>query len=140
MSKARIGVFVIVVFILSVVVVSMFRPYIVSGYGGISSQIHSIEHEYPEQYVDVQVGTNIATIHPNSLGPIGATGLRLELGSPQYREDDETYTNTITETDVYEDGDELKKDWAIHIAYFDLSFTIRTDKGAGALTITDVTF
>ena len=130
----------IIALILVLLFGSLFGGFIVSGYGGIASKVHSVEHQYSPRYVDVVIGEQVATIHPNSFGPIGATGLRLELGTPMYTGDDVWYTETIIEKDVYEDGDELEREWAVHIAYFDLSFTVRTDKGAGALAITDVTF
>ena len=116
---------------------SMFGGFIVSGYGGIASRIHSVEHNYPRvDSVTIVQSETIASITPDTFGPLGATAIRLELGQPQYKSDDLWYSNEIIEEDDY---GETKRTWAVHIAYFDLGFTIKTE-GAGVLAITDITF
>ncbi|MCK4266334.1 MAG: hypothetical protein KAX31_03575 [Thermoplasmata archaeon] len=127
----------IIALVLIVVFGALFGGFIVSGYGGIASRIHSVEHGYANvDAVTIVQGETIASITPDTFGPIGATAIRLELGQPQYRADDFWYSNEIIETDDY---GETKRTWAVHIAYFDLGFTIKTE-GVGVLAITDVTF
>ena len=79
----------IIALVLIVVFGALFGGFIVSGYGGIASRIHSVEHGYAKvDAVTIVQGETIASITPDTLGPIGATAIRLELGQPQYRADD----------------------------------------------------
>lgn len=112
-------------------------PYAMSGYGGISAKINNVEHNYPKtDAVSIVIQPTIATVTPTTLGPIGASGLRLELGQPQYTGDDLWYENTFEQTT---DEGLLIREWNVRIAYFDLSWTITTD-GGGILAINDVSF
>lgn len=125
----------IIAFILLVVFGSMFGGFVVSGYGGISSKINAVEHQYGD-VATVTMGETITSLEMQTIGGYGATSLRLELGQPQYKSDNSVYSNEIIETNDY---GETKRTWAVHIAYFDMGFTLKTE-GAGDWAIQEVTF
>jgi hypothetical protein len=126
----------IIALVLMLVFGSALGLFVVSGYGGISSNIHSAEHGWSDEHVDVVNTGTLASVTPNTWGAIGATGVRLELGQPQYKGDDPVYSNEIIEKG---DDGETKRTWAVHIAYFDMGFTLKTE-GAGMLATSDITF
>ena len=129
------GVVVVVAVILIILTGWMISPFIVTGYGGISSRINDVEMP-SEAGLTIDKGETIATLTPSDLGTALMTGVRFELGQPQYTSDDIRYSNTIEqETD---EGTWIR-DWKVHIAYFDLSFTVTTS-GGGWLQVGPVSF
>lgn len=110
--------------------------FVVSGYGGLSSNINSIDHAYPAEDTQITISQTVASIRPPLIWGVGSTGLRLELGQPQYKSDDPIYSNVIEED--LDDGT-LKREWAVHIAYFDMGFTLKTEP-EGSYPIYDISF
>lgn len=119
-------------------------PFVVSGYGGLSSKLVGADYGFdPDKtspWVEYEIADTYAVVKPVGLGytaGIGATTLRCEIGQPQFRTTERTYFNEIEET--LDNGDNLKRTWEVRIAYFDMGVTVRT-AGGGDWAISDVTF
>ena len=104
--------------------------FVISGYGGLESTVHSVEEEHDS--VDSEIFPTIA--HVNSYW---TTDLNFELGQPQFRTTESTYFNEIEETK--DNGDLLVRTWEVRIAYFDLAATVRT-AAPGFTQIADIDF
>lgn len=115
--------------------------FVISGYGGLTAKIDNLVWGYDpdktHQWIDYEVTDTFATVVPNSALGLGCTGLRCEIGQPQFRATEQTYYNEIEET--LDNGDELKRTWEVRIAYFDMGITVRTYAG-GLFDINDVSF
>jgi len=131
---------IVVVIVIFLVIVAPLLPFVISGYGGISSKCDGIDWAYDPNHDNENIQYTITdtyqAIQPPVIAGVGWTGLRMELGQPQFKGTEQTYFNEIKEETS--EG-VLKRTWEVRIAYFDLGCVIRTN-GGGSWAIEDVVF
>ena len=116
------------------------RPFIISGYDGVTAKFVDIEHNYHTEIPQVTIGVTTATLDflPFDAAAFVPTGVRAELGQPQYIGQRDDYYRNISVVN-HAAKTNVTEYWEAHVVDMIMSVTFKTT-GTGLAPITDVVF